>query len=386
MTPASEPRTHIPQPADIYEDYPVDVTRPLSPFQEELILSACPPGSRIVEARFAREDRLPCPVRVHVASPGGEEQQLILRMDQHIDGVAIDAALLPVLARLALPVPTVLAGPSYDPAGPSLGALSVLSVLPGQDLLSWAWDGAAAADLVTATRLVLDSVERLHHLTESLSRDPVAFTAWQVLRRVARPDLRYQVVFIDFLISPEEAAELGTDLEVRIGGNLVQVAPAIRSYVLRITNFGGARIEHYDDPIVIDFGTQATKVWTVTKPESFPGNFTVPKPILNPTSVEVGKIALNSRDGIRVRCLVESEERIKPVVRARGDGFSIVREITTNVPFNLRETLLVPLLISGVSVVAFFVTSSKVRHLYKTSDYLIMFVGIFVFLHFVFCS
>ncbi len=173
MTPVSASRTHIPQPPDLYEDQPVDVTRPLSPFQEELILSACLQGARIVEARFAREDRLPCPVRVHVTLPRGEARQLILRMDQHIDGVAREAALLPVLARLRLPVPTILAGPAYDPARPGLGALSVLSVLPGQDLLSWAWD-APAADLATATRLVAESVARLHRLTESLNRDPVA--------------------------------------------------------------------------------------------------------------------------------------------------------------------------------------------------------------------
>ncbi len=36
MTPASDPRTRIPQPPDLYEDQPVDVTQPLSPFQEEL--------------------------------------------------------------------------------------------------------------------------------------------------------------------------------------------------------------------------------------------------------------------------------------------------------------------------------------------------------------
>jgi len=173
MTPTSDPHTHIPQPPDIYEDQPVDVTRPLSPFQEELILSACPHGSRIVEARFAREDRLPCPVRVHIAVPGGAGRQFILRMDRHIEGVAREAALLPVLARLGLPVPTVLAGPAHDPAHPGLGPLSVLSVLPGQDLLSWAWD-APAADLATAMRLVLEGVARLHALTEPLSRDPVA--------------------------------------------------------------------------------------------------------------------------------------------------------------------------------------------------------------------
>jgi len=207
----------------------------------------------------------------------------------------------------------------------------------------------------------------------------VVLAAVPFFRRALRPDLRYQVVSIDFLISPEEAAELGADLELRIGGDLVQVAPAIRSYVLRITNFGGVRIEHYDDPIVIDFGAEATKVWTVPKPETFPIDFTVPKPILHPTSVELGAIPLNSRDGIRVRCLVQSEERIKPVVRARGLGFSIVREITASVPFNPRETLLVALLMSAVPTIALYVVSPNL-HRYGIANYLLTFVVLFIFM------
>jgi len=173
-------------------------------------------------------------------------------------------------------------------------------------------------------------------------------------RRALRPDLRYQVVSIDFLVSPQEAAELGTDLELLIDGTPVQIAPAIRSYVLRITNFG-ARIDRYDDPIVIDFGTQATKIWTVTKPETFPGTFTVPKPILHPTSVEIGGVPLNSNDGIRVRCLVQSDDRLKPVIRARGDGFSLVKELSTSQPFRLRTMFRDALILTMLSAVAVLV-------------------------------
>jgi len=206
----------------------------------------------------------------------------------------------------------------------------------------------------------------------------IVLTAVSLFRRAVRPDLRYQLVSIDFLISPEEAAELGAALDVRIGGTPVQTTPAIRSYVLRITNFGGARIERYDDPIVIDFGTQAKRVWTVTKPTTFPGTFMVPDPTLHETSVELGTVALNSHDGIRVRCLVESDDRIKPVVRARGDGFSIVREIPTSQPFSFWAVFLATLGILAVpAVVVYFLPS---RQHVPLLVYLLIIFSVFVFL------
>ncbi len=51
--------------------------------------------------------------------------------------------------------------------------MTLLSVLPGQDLLSWSWD-AQAADVDHAVRLVLDGVDRLHRLTGALEQEPVA--------------------------------------------------------------------------------------------------------------------------------------------------------------------------------------------------------------------
>ena len=115
------------------------MAHPLSVFQEALILSVCPPGTHIVSAHFHRLVRLPGPIWVHVALPHGDEQKLILRMDQRIHGVAREAAVLPVLARLGLPVPRILAGPVIDPTQPTMGAMTVLNVLPGQDLLAWSW-------------------------------------------------------------------------------------------------------------------------------------------------------------------------------------------------------------------------------------------------------
>ena len=83
---------------------------PLSPFQEQLILSVCPAGSRIRSARFHRTVRLPGPIWVSVALPDGNERLLILRLDQRVGGVERETAILPVLARLGLPVPKVLVG------------------------------------------------------------------------------------------------------------------------------------------------------------------------------------------------------------------------------------------------------------------------------------
>ncbi len=145
---------------------------PLSAFQEVLILSVCPAGTRIVSAHFHRLVRLPGPIWVHVALPDGNEQKLILRMDQRISGVEREAAILPVLAQLGLPVPSILAGPVVDPTQPTMGAMTVLNVLPGQDLLGWSWD-APPPVLELAMRLVLEGVQRLHELTEPLSREQI---------------------------------------------------------------------------------------------------------------------------------------------------------------------------------------------------------------------
>lgn len=146
---------------------------PLSPFQEQLILSVCPAGSRILSARFHRVVRLPGPIWVSITLPDGAERMLILRLDQRIGGVEREAAILPGLARLGLPVPTVLTGPIVDPTRPEWGAMTILNVLPGQDLLAYSWDAPPPA-LERAMRLVLDGVARLHALTDQIARDPIA--------------------------------------------------------------------------------------------------------------------------------------------------------------------------------------------------------------------
>src|SRR5579872_4133166 len=168
-----DPKIQIPVPTDLLPwNPPPDMAHPLSTFQEALILSVCPDGTHIVSAHFHRTVRLPGPIWVQVALPEGDEQKLILRMDQRIDGVEREAAILPILARLGLPVPTILAGPVVDPTQPTMGAMTILNILPGQDLLVWSWD-APPPSLELAMRLVLEGVQRLHELTEPLSREPI---------------------------------------------------------------------------------------------------------------------------------------------------------------------------------------------------------------------
>lgn len=65
------------------------------------MLSAFPAGTRIIEARFARPEWLPCPVRVRVALPEGDEQTVFLRGDARIGGVETEARLrLPLHVNL----------------------------------------------------------------------------------------------------------------------------------------------------------------------------------------------------------------------------------------------------------------------------------------------
>lgn len=94
-------------------------------------------------------------------------------MDYSTHGVEREAIVLPMLAKHGLPVPTILAGPVIDPSQPEAGPMMLLNVLPGQDLLSWAWD-ASPRDVEHAIQLVLQGVERLHELTEPLSQEMLA--------------------------------------------------------------------------------------------------------------------------------------------------------------------------------------------------------------------
>ena len=103
-------------------------------FQKALILDAYPPGSEIVEVRSYRPGYLDYPYRIQVRLPAGKESACVVKASPLIGGIEREGAVLPVLARLGLPVPAVLAGPTAHPDYPHAGPLVVLSELPGKAL------------------------------------------------------------------------------------------------------------------------------------------------------------------------------------------------------------------------------------------------------------
>jgi aminoglycoside phosphotransferase (APT) family kinase protein len=145
----------------------------LSSFQEDLILSLFSENTRIIEAKYFQEDYLPCPVRISVVLGDGRQEHIVLRIARHGRyGVETEAKLYPILAQFGLPVPTLLAGPVYDPEGPNIGPVTVLSLLPGDNLQ--VWSQASLAGLKLASRLVIEAVERLHQITQQIGQTDIA--------------------------------------------------------------------------------------------------------------------------------------------------------------------------------------------------------------------
>jgi hypothetical protein len=95
----------------------------------------------------------------------------VIKVDPTIGGVEREAKLLPVLARLGLSVPDLLAGPVAHPGYPNGGAIVVLSELPGKPL-PWGKITLAEADLTC--RLHREAVACLHALTDPILCDEVS--------------------------------------------------------------------------------------------------------------------------------------------------------------------------------------------------------------------
>jgi aminoglycoside phosphotransferase (APT) family kinase protein len=104
---------------------------------------------------------------VRVALPSGALCPLILRLDRWEEGVVNEARLLPLLARVGLPVAEVLAEPTIDPDAPELGPMAVYSVLPGRNLLQLIYQACRNEKLVLA-ELLLDAIDRLQAVTPHL--------------------------------------------------------------------------------------------------------------------------------------------------------------------------------------------------------------------------
>lgn len=157
--------------------YPFDHYRPWQPapdvddFQVSLILGAYPPGAKIVQASSYRPGYMDYPFRVGVQLPDGQETFCVLKADPLIGGVEREGRLLPVLAHLGLPVPSVLAGPKVHPDYPNGGSLVVLSEMSGDPL---PWGNITLAEADFTCRLHQQAITRLHQLTGQILCDPVA--------------------------------------------------------------------------------------------------------------------------------------------------------------------------------------------------------------------
>jgi aminoglycoside phosphotransferase len=150
---------------------PTDPAEYFTPFQQAVVLSVCPPGTVLRAVAFTPQFTPKGPALVSVLLPDGSARTLVVKLSRSVQGVVTEARLFPVLARLGLPVPAVLAGPVYDPANPRTGPVLVMSCLPGADLQRLSGDPSLGP--VGAGRLVIEGISRLHALTEAVRREAI---------------------------------------------------------------------------------------------------------------------------------------------------------------------------------------------------------------------
>ncbi len=148
------------------------VPAPLTAFESRVVMTCVPAGSRITGAAYFRHHSYPCPIRVTVRVPGGAMRSVVVRSVRHPQGhIEREVGLYPVLARLGLPVPHLLAGPRADRSASPRRPRIVVSLLPGINLQQMGERGGAHR--ARAARLVVTAVRRLHALTSAIRRDPV---------------------------------------------------------------------------------------------------------------------------------------------------------------------------------------------------------------------
>jgi|GEM_PF-3119117 len=164
-------QNEIPAPYDLYD--PAAMPVGMDAFLVGLVLSAYPqgPGAHILDCQSYRPGEVEFPLRVGVLLPDGRKEACVLKAGRFKGAAEREAALLPVLARLGLTVPALLAGPLVHPEYPACGPFIVLSELPGQPL-PWIGVNLEQADL--GCRLLFQGVERLHQLTPALRGENVA--------------------------------------------------------------------------------------------------------------------------------------------------------------------------------------------------------------------
>lgn len=136
-----------------------------------MVLGACPRGSRVVRAEYFRKEYVPGPIQVAVRTPDESERILVIRLARH-GSVEDEAHLLPILARLGLPVPEVLAGPEEDPDLPGNPLVALYTLLPGVNLQELS--EGSVEDCKLAAKLVVDAATWLAEVTPMLRVEPEA--------------------------------------------------------------------------------------------------------------------------------------------------------------------------------------------------------------------
>ena len=167
---SEEVRRKIPHPFDEAYD-PSDPGERPDRFREQLILSAFPPGSEIIEVNTVPR-YFPRSSYITVRTPDGGERQVETKASYLQRGAETEAKILPVLGQLGLPVQEIVAGPTADPDRPETGPIIVLSHLPGEFPPYHA--GVTVDQLDFHCRIVLAGVSRLQQLTEAVRKHPVA--------------------------------------------------------------------------------------------------------------------------------------------------------------------------------------------------------------------
>ena len=143
----------------------------LTRFQEETLLAAFPHGSRIEHVEFIG-NRTGMPLKVTVQTGEGKPIPVLLRMSRFLNGVEVETKALPLLALCGLPVSEVYVGATYDPEMPEMGAFCVLGFLPGDNLQNLCFVPDVGVE--TASRLLLEAIDRLHRATSQISTHPAS--------------------------------------------------------------------------------------------------------------------------------------------------------------------------------------------------------------------
>jgi RNA polymerase sigma-70 factor (ECF subfamily) len=140
-----------------------------STFSEARIVSA----ERSPETWMPFAWRLASPCRRRRAQRGHPFVRLALHFYQgsQPDGTK-EAALYATVKRLGLPVPDLLAGPIPDVENEN-GLVALTGTPTGRNLLLWALEGNIPHRIRAATALTIESIDRLHALTDPLQADPV---------------------------------------------------------------------------------------------------------------------------------------------------------------------------------------------------------------------